>query len=80
MPFACVGLDWARSKFLFQKIALIKWSGNCRTDRSKSNWKQNQRANKQEEALQKTSIAINKAYELTFNHTRPQTLDILRRG
>ena len=53
MPFVCVGLDWARPKFLFHLIALIKWSGSCRTDRSKSHWKQNQRANKEEEAFQK---------------------------
>ena len=53
MPFVCVGLDWARPKFLFHLIALIKWSGSYRTDTSKSRWKQNQRANKEEEALQK---------------------------
>jgi hypothetical protein len=40
------------------------------SDRSKSLWKQNQRANKEEEALQKNfNRAINKAYELTTPST-----------
>jgi len=40
-PFASVGLDWARPQVpLPVPIALIKWSGSCRTDRSTSRWKQ----------------------------------------
>ena len=44
-----------QSAFLFQKIALIKIAAATAvacTDRSKRRWKQNQRANKKEEALQ----------------------------
>src|SRR5260370_42316731 len=78
MTFACVGLDWTRpsssSTDRIDQIAAA--TAVASTDRSKSRWKQNQRANKEEEALQKTSTAINKAYELTTprNHTRPQRL------
>jgi hypothetical protein len=59
--------------FLFQKIALIKlllrlWSQVRIGVRAVG--KQNQRANREEEALQgKTSTAINKAYELTTTYT-----------
>jgi hypothetical protein len=56
MPFACVGLDWARPLFLFQKDRIEQIAAAtavASTDRSKSRWKQNQRANKEEEALQK---------------------------
>jgi hypothetical protein len=80
MPFACVGLDWARPLFLFQKIALIKLLLRLRSQvrigvravypEPFRGWKQNQRANKEEEALQgKPSTAINKAYELTTPST-----------
>jgi hypothetical protein len=70
MPFVGVGLDWARPEFLFQKIAVIKWSRDCGTDRSKSRWKNKQRANKEEEALQgKPQPRSTKAYELTTTYT-----------
>jgi hypothetical protein len=50
-----------REPFIFDPRAR---PAHCRT-----RWKQNQRANKEEEALQKTSTAINKAYELTTPST-----------
>jgi hypothetical protein len=73
MSFACVGLDWARLCSSSTLIALIKlllrlWSQVRIGVRAVG--KQNQRANKEEEALQgKTSTAINKAYELTTTYT-----------
>jgi len=79
MPFVCVGLDWARpyrpSGFGLPLPTRSHWSNgaetkNSSTDRSKSRWKQNQRANKEEEALHgKPSTAINKACELATTYT-----------
>jgi hypothetical protein len=71
MPFVCVGLDWTRPLFLFQKIALIKWSGSCRTDRSTSRWKnKHQRAKrKRKRSKEKTLTSINQPYELTTPST-----------
>jgi hypothetical protein len=73
MPFVCVGLDWARPQVPLPKGRIDQIAAAtavASTDRSKSRWKQNQRANKEEEALQgKPSTAINKAYELTTPST-----------
>src|SRR5262249_28170800 len=72
MPLACVGLDWARPLFLFQKIASIKLLLRLRSQvrigvRAAGN-KPNEQIRKRKRS-KKTSTAINKAYELTTPST-----------
>jgi hypothetical protein len=63
MPFACVGLDWARPcvplpKDRIDQIAAA--TAVASTDRSKSRWKQKNNEQKEEEALPINLNPINK--------------------
>jgi hypothetical protein len=73
MLFVCVGLDWARPCSSSTLIALIKLLLRLRSHARigvRAVGKQNQRANKEEEALHgKPSTSVNKAYELTTTYT-----------
>src|SRR5205809_6245127 len=74
MPFACVGLDWARPSSSPTLIALIKLLLRLRSHarigvRAAGN--KNQRAKRKRKRSKKISTSINEAYELATYHTRP---------
>jgi hypothetical protein len=74
MPFACVGLDWARPKFLFHLIVLIKLLLRLRSQvrigvRAVGN-KTNEQIRKRKRS-RKTFNLDHKPYELTTTYTTP---------
>jgi hypothetical protein len=63
MPFACVGLDWARPKFLFQKDRIDQIAAAtavASTDRSTSRWKNIPTSKTEEETLQGKTFNLDK--------------------